>query len=321
MGGTLYYPTRQSNADVLVPAEILMEFEGNKYNGEDQVIQVLKEKQKYTEDVTSDTFRKKIEARLFTTPVMLWSEVKKRAAINPQWQWHRRDALDAIKDDLVHKEVWREDGGGYADRSPPPPTTTSVQIQERTRNDDTGEVELKVIPVHGDTVYAEIGGEATAASMKVENGLLISDEMEVSFLAVDSSGTHPQGPAQTWKNRVTLKYRLFSGPAGQKMLELKAAARQRRPDGGPLHHRWLGPQAQWRHLRQPGGDRQGNAGGPGRGGMRRHSVGRAQHPHKLGTARSRHQADRSGQTACLEAAARMRHHPGVLRVHGPVEAA
>jgi hypothetical protein len=84
-------------------------------------------------------------------------------------------------------------------------------------------VELKIIPVHGDTVYAEIGGEATTASMKVENGLFISDEMEVSFLAVDSTGTHPPGPAQTWKNRVTLKYRLFSGPAGRKMLELKAA--------------------------------------------------------------------------------------------------
>lgn len=220
---TLHYPTRQSNVDVLVPADFLMQFEGNKYNGEDQVVQVLKDKQKYTEDVTSDTFRKKIEARLFTTPVMLWSEVKKRAAINPQWQWHRRDALDAMKDDLVHKEVWRDDSGGYVDRSPPAPKTTSVQVQERVRNEDTGEVELKIIPVHGDTVYAEIGGEATTASMKVENGLFISDEMEVSFLAVDSTGTHPPGPAQTWKNRVTLKYRLFSGPAGRKMLELKAA--------------------------------------------------------------------------------------------------
>ena len=220
---TLFYPTRQSNADVLVPADFLMQFEGNKYNGEEQVVQVLREKQKYTEDVTSDTFRKKIEARLFTTNVMLWTEVKKRAAINPQWQWHRRDALDAMKNDLVHKEVWREDGGGYVDRSPPPPKTTSVQIQERARNDDTGEVELKVIPVHGDTVYAEIGGDATTASMKVENGLFVSDEMQVSLLAVDSSGGHPPGPAQTWKNRVTLKYRLFCGPAGEKMLELKAA--------------------------------------------------------------------------------------------------
>src|ERR1019366_3616099 len=133
----------------------LMKFESNKYNGEDQILQVLKDKQKYTEDVSSETFRKKIEARIFTTTGMLWSEVKKRAAMNPQWQWHRRDALDALKNDLVHKEVWREDGG-YVDRAPPPPKTTGVQIQERSRNDDTGQVELKITPVFADTIYAEI---------------------------------------------------------------------------------------------------------------------------------------------------------------------
>lgn len=220
---TLYYPTRQSDKDVLNPADFLMKYEGNKYNGEDQVLQLLKDKQKYTEDVSSDIFRKKVEQRLFTTPTMLWSEVKKRAAINPQWQWHRRDALDALKDDLVHKEVWREDDAGYVDRSPPPPKTTGVQVQERSRDEDTGTVELKVTPVNGDIVYAEIGGEATTASHKVENGLFTTDEIEVSFLAVDSSGIHPTGSAETWKNRVTLKYRLYASGKGEKMLELKAA--------------------------------------------------------------------------------------------------
>lgn len=219
---TLYYPTRQNDKDTLNPSDFLMKFEGNKYNGEDQVLQVLKDKQKYTEDVSSDTFRKKVEARIFTTPVMLWSEVKKRAAINPQWQWHRKDALDALKDDLVHKEVWREDNAGYVDRSPPPPKTTTIQYQERSRDEDTGAVELKLTPVNGDTVYAEIGGEATPASQKVENGLFTTDEIEVSFLAVDSTGVHPNGAAVTWKNCVTIKYRLYAGGKGEKMLELKA---------------------------------------------------------------------------------------------------
>ena len=212
----------------LIPADFLMKFEGNKYNGEDQIIQVLKEKQKYTEDVTSDTFRKKIEQRLFTTPVMLWTQIKQRAAINPQWQWHRRDALDEMKNELVHREVWREDPGGYVDRTPPPPKTTLVQIQERSRNEDTGEVELKVYPVNGDTVYAEIGGDATEASQKVENGLYKTKAMEVSFLAVDSTQTHGTGPAQTWHNRLTLKYKIFSGQKGSKMVEIQAAPNSRR---------------------------------------------------------------------------------------------
>lgn len=220
---TIYYPTRQADKDTLNTADFLMKFERNEYNGEDQVLQVLKDKQKYTEDVSSDTFRKKVEVRLFTTPVMLWSEVKKRAAINPQWQWHRKDALDGLKDDLVHKETWREDDAGYVDRSPPPPKTATVQIQERSRDEDTGQVELKVTPIHGDTVYAEVGGEATEASQKVENGLFVTDEIEVSFLAVDSTGTHPKGEAVAWQNTVTLKYRLFAGAKNERMLELKAA--------------------------------------------------------------------------------------------------
>ncbi len=220
---TLWYPTRRSEKDELANADFLMKFEGNKYNGEDQILQALRDKQKFTDEVTGDTFRKKVEQRLFTQPQMLWTEIKKRAAINPQWQWHRRDALDALKDELVHKEVWREDAGGYVDRSPPPPKTSSVQVQERSRDDDTGEVELKLTPIHGDTIYAEIGSEATTASKRVENGLFRTNEMEVSFLAVDSTGVHPQGRTTTWKNRVTLKYRLFSGANGQRMLELKAA--------------------------------------------------------------------------------------------------
>jgi hypothetical protein len=109
------------------------------------------------------------------------------------------------------------------DRSPPPPKTTTVQIQERARDEDTGVVELRVTPIHGDTVYAEVGGEATTASKKVENGLFSSDEMEVSFLSVDSTGVHQSGPAVTWHNRVTLKYRLFAGKQGEKRLELQAA--------------------------------------------------------------------------------------------------
>lgn len=220
---TLYYPTKQGNNDTLNAADFLMKFESNKYNGEDQVLQVLKDKQKYTDDVSGDIFRKKVEARLFTTEVMLWSEIKKRAAINCQWQWHRRDALDGLKDDLVHKEMWREDGSGYVDRSPPAQKSTTVLYQERSRDENTGRVEIRVQPVNGDTVYAEIGGEATNASQKVENGFYSTDEMEVSFLAVDSTGTHPSGIAIIWKNRVTLKYRPYPGNKGEKMMEIEAA--------------------------------------------------------------------------------------------------
>jgi hypothetical protein len=91
-------------------ADFLMQFKDNNYNGEQQIRDTLRAKQKFTEDVGSDTFRKKCEQRLFTQKVMPWAEVKKRAAINPLWQWHRPDALDLLKHELVHKDQWRRLG-------------------------------------------------------------------------------------------------------------------------------------------------------------------------------------------------------------------
>lgn len=214
----LHYPTKNG----LAFADFLMTYTDNNYEGEGQVIALLKSKQKFTEDISSDTFRKKCEQRLFTAKSMLWSEVKKRGGQNVEWQWHRTDALDALKTDCIHKDTWREQGN-YVEKGPFPQPATQVQIQERSRNDDTGEVELKVTPVHGDTVYAEIGGPATTASQKVDNGVYHTSEMEVSFLAVDSTRQHDPGPPFTWHNRVTMKYRLFTSGKRGKMCELHSA--------------------------------------------------------------------------------------------------
>ena len=76
-----------------------MEFKENRYDGEEQVVAALADRQKYTTDVASETFRKKVEARLFTQRSMLWTEIRRRAATAPGWQWHRPDALDRIKAD------------------------------------------------------------------------------------------------------------------------------------------------------------------------------------------------------------------------------
>ena len=85
---TLYYPTR----DRLAKADFLMEFKENRYDGEEQVLTTLLGKQKYTEDISGDTFRKKAEARLFTQKSMLWAEVERKArtrAPRPGTGWRK----------------------------------------------------------------------------------------------------------------------------------------------------------------------------------------------------------------------------------------
>ena len=214
----LFYP----HMDQLRSADFLMNFKDNNYNGEKQIREALGTKQKFTEDIESDSFRKKCEARLFTQKAMLWSEVKKRAAINTQWQWHRTDALDRLKEKLVHADQWREEGG-YVEKPPFPQPATDVQIQELSRNDDTGEVRLRLNPVHGEILYYEFGGTATPSSARVEDfkNFPVKD-LQVSFLCVDSSGLHDTGEAVSWKNKITIKSRTYQG-GGDKMVELRAA--------------------------------------------------------------------------------------------------
>jgi hypothetical protein len=214
---TLWYPTESG----LVSADFRMRFEGNRYSGEQQIVDVLKEKMKFTEDVSGETFRKKCEQRLFTQQSMPWSEIKRRAATNPKWQWHHPGALDQLKEECIDRDIWREEGG-FVDKGPFPQPRTSVTVQEQTRDDESGEVVLRVTPIHGDTVYWEVGGAATTASARLDGSTLKTAELEVWFLAVDSTGVHETGEPVVWRNRITLKYRIFQRGDG-KQLELRAA--------------------------------------------------------------------------------------------------
>lgn len=214
---TLWYPLESG----MVSADFRMKFEGNKYSGEQQIIGLLEEKMKFTSEVSGETFRKKCEQRLFTQQVMPWQEIKRRAATTSKWQWHRPDALELLKEDCLERDVWREQGG-FVDKGPFPQPKTGVSIQEQSRDDDTGEVALRVIPIHGDTVYWEVGGTASKASAKLDGSTLKTKELVVSFLAVDSTGIHDQGESVTWRNRITLKYRVYTR-GSERQMELRAA--------------------------------------------------------------------------------------------------
>lgn len=214
---TLWYPTDTG----LISADFRMKFDSNKYSGEDQIVKMLKEKMKFTEDVSGDTFRKKCEQRLFTQQSMPWNEVKRRAATTPKWQWHHPDALDHLKGDCIYRDVWREEGG-FVDKGPFPQPKTSLSVQEQTRDDETGEVVLRIAPTHGDSIYWEVGGTATTASGKLDGPTLRTAQLEVSLLAVDSKGVHETGEPYTWRNRITVKHRQFQN-GSDKQIEFKAA--------------------------------------------------------------------------------------------------
>jgi hypothetical protein len=207
----LWYPSRQQEQDKLVPADFLMEFQGNDYNGEEQILKVLRDKRKFDDEVASEGFRRKVEGRLFTVQRMLWSEVKNRAASNVGWVWYRSDALEKLKADAVHKDLWREEGA-YVDKGPHPKPDTDVLVQLLNRDDATGVAELRVTPVRGDKVNYDVGAAATNASKAVVGNTLKTAELQVSFVCIDTKGVHATGPAKTWKNQLKLRYSLIGGP-------------------------------------------------------------------------------------------------------------
>ena len=215
---TLYYPSKKD----LMKADFLMQFTNNEFDGEKQVKDVLLQRQKFTEDVTGDTFRKKCEDRLFTQKEMRWVDVKARASINPAWQWHLPRALDDLKDDMLKKGKWRE-SGGYIEKPPFPLEKTDVIIQELHRDDNTGAATLRISPKYGDNVLYEIDGPATSASLLVEKPKEFkTKDLKLSFLCIDSSEDHETGDPREWTNKITLQYRVYD-KEDNKFVELKSA--------------------------------------------------------------------------------------------------
>ncbi len=121
----------------------------------------------------------------------------------------------------MHQDAWREQGN-YVDKGPFPQPATEVKLQELERDDDTGEVRLRLTPVNADQTHYEVGADATEASAKLQGRELTTADMHLSFIALDSKGEHETGDPLTWHNRITLKSRVFTDGA-QRKVELRAA--------------------------------------------------------------------------------------------------
>lgn len=215
---TLVYPHK----DELRTADFLMQFEGNAYNGEKQIRQTLMERQKFTEDVTGSSFQKKCEVRLFgNQKERRWTDVKRQAATSTEWQWHKSDALDSLKDEMSSKDFWRLNGD-YVEKGPFPPPATEVRIKEKHRDDDTGEVILRVDPVRGDRVSWRKHGSQDDWRVIENLQTFKTNELKLEFVCEDSQAKHQKGDPYLWTNTITVKSKTFQDGANRK-IELKAA--------------------------------------------------------------------------------------------------
>ena len=114
---------------------------------------MLKDQLKFEDYRSDDRFmeqmRNKCEDRLFTQKEMPFSQIKERAATEVRWQWYHPNQMEALKEDCIKRDKWRE-VGGYLVKGPCEKEPTSVVVEQIDYNHSTGEFTLKVRGVRGD---------------------------------------------------------------------------------------------------------------------------------------------------------------------------
>lgn len=204
---SLLYPSR----DGLTPLEVDPKYVGNDYRGEEQIVGALRDAFKYRDDVGPDgAFRSLVESKLWPANAkeVPWADLKHRAATDPAWVWHHPKALDALRDELVKRDVWRLNGS-FVERGPFPQPAPTVSVQVLNRNDETGEATLRVRPLHADTVLMSESGPPTSLSTRLETYDITTREVRLWFLARDSQDPGRVGEPVSWANKVTIKYRRY----------------------------------------------------------------------------------------------------------------
>lgn len=193
---------------------IELAFAGNQ-SGEATVRKTLESAQKFTTKIDDDSFRSKAEARLFgssDTKVVLWSDLKRSAAVNTTWALHKPSALDELRADCVRRGLWREEGN-HIRRGPFPPPAPSVDVRELSTSDDgNGITYLKVEPLNATMLVYETGdAEPTPASSPVPTPAKFeATGLRYRFRALDPANPEQISPVRDWIAKLRLKHQLHN---------------------------------------------------------------------------------------------------------------
>lgn len=208
----LVYP---SIGSALRSSGITLAFAGNQ-NGEATIRKTLEDAQKFTTKIDGDdSFRTRAEARLFgsaETKVVLWSDLKRAAAVNTQWPLHKTSALDDLKADCLRRGLWREEGN-HVRRGPFPPPMPEVIIRELSvQESGDGQTYLKIEPLHAPSLAFESGNSApTPASSPVPTPLRFEARgLRYRFIAFDPADLVRVSAIKDWTAKLRLKHQLHN---------------------------------------------------------------------------------------------------------------
>ena len=204
----IVYPSINS---ALRSTGISLAFAGNQ-NGEATIRKTLEDAQKFTTKIDGDdSFRTRAEARLFgsaETKTVLWSDLKRAAAVNTSWPLHKPSALDDLKAECLRRGLWREEVN-YVRRGPFPPPVPEVLIRDLSAPDpDTGHAFLKIEPIHAPSLAYETGNSTpTPASSPVPTPVRFEARgLRYRFIAYDPADLARISAVKEWTGKLLLKY-------------------------------------------------------------------------------------------------------------------
>lgn len=207
----IVYPSIQSS---LRSTGVDLAFAGNQ-GGEAIIRKTLENVQKFTTKTDDDSFRARAEGRLFgaeDSKVVLWTDLKRAAAVNTSWPFHRVQALEELKADAVRKGIWREEGG-HVRRGPFPPPEPQVEIRELSVEESGhGSTYLRIEALHAQLLSYETGNSdpSRASSPVPMPARFEAKAIRYRFLAFDPADPSRQSPVKEWTARIRIRHQIHN---------------------------------------------------------------------------------------------------------------
>lgn len=221
----VFYPTKAG----LTAARLQMTFTGNHWNGEEQLEKTLAGTgvNKLIVDIEKEAqaLIKKAEDLLWPENQrrVPWRDIKQRALINQRWTFLPKDGLDQIRKIAVERGQWRYTDDLYIEKGPFEKPRTSINIQERLYDDETGTATLEVTAQNAGPnaeVYFDKSPSVSSKSQRLNNTQLLTTDTRLYFLAIDPKSGHETGEPTRWDNKLTITHQPRE-VAGKRVVELR----------------------------------------------------------------------------------------------------
>jgi hypothetical protein len=204
----LVYPSINNS---LRPTGVDLAFAENQ-SVESTVKRTLESANKFTTNIADEAFRRRVESKLFggeESKTVLWSDLKRAAAVRTDWPLHKTSALEDLKNQSIERGHWRPEGN-HIRRGPFPPPEPEVSIREISSDDITGKTFLKIEPLNAPSLVFEVGDSIpTRHSSPVPTPARFeATALRYKFLAFDPQDLTRTSVVKEWTAKLRLKHQL-----------------------------------------------------------------------------------------------------------------